>query len=44
MPLSCQHGDRAEMLLLGEMITASAAAQIGLVNRVVDDEALDAES
>jgi len=32
-----------EMLLLGEMITAATAAQIGLVNRVVDDEALDAE-
>jgi len=32
-----------EMLLLGEMITAATAAQIGLVNRVMDDEALDAE-
>jgi 2-(1,2-epoxy-1,2-dihydrophenyl)acetyl-CoA isomerase len=32
-----------EILLLGEMITAATAAQIGLVNRVVDDEALDAE-
>jgi len=32
-----------EMLLLGEMITAELAMQIGLVNRVVADEELDAE-
>ena len=32
-----------EVLLLGEMIDAEFAAQIGLVNRVVDDGDLDAE-
>ena len=32
-----------EMLLLGEMIDAELALQIGLVNRVVADEGLDAE-
>jgi len=32
-----------EVLLLGEMIDAELAAQIGLVNRVVDDDLLDAE-
>jgi enoyl-CoA hydratase/carnithine racemase len=32
-----------EMLLLGELIDAELAAQIGLVNRVVDDSELDAE-
>jgi enoyl-CoA hydratase/carnithine racemase len=32
-----------EVLLLGEMMDAELAAQIGLVNRVVDDDLLDAE-
>jgi enoyl-CoA hydratase/carnithine racemase len=32
-----------EILLLGEMIDADLAVQIGLVNRVVDDAGLDAE-
>src|SRR3984957_14547488 len=32
-----------EVLLLGEMFDAELAVQIGLVNRVVDDDGLDAE-
>jgi len=32
-----------EVLLLGEMMDAEVAVQIGLVNRVVDDGDLDAE-
>jgi enoyl-CoA hydratase len=32
-----------ELLLLGEMIDAALAMQIGLVNRVVSDDGLDAE-
>ncbi len=32
-----------ELLLTGELISASAALRIGLVNRVVPDDALDAE-